>query len=197
MNKILVFAGAAVVVAGGLYFTGVYPAKTGPDAQGAIGQRDIYRASQAKDVSVAPGLAPVANAADALKNSANGDALKQMLADVDALQKELSALQTTSNMTGVVATRQQLAIRNEMLPAMLAHMAALNQSVSTLQARPQLTGAEAMQQQAAIRTEMVGAITAQMAALKSDFKSFNIRANMSGANGLNKDQTSVGGLARN
>lgn len=60
-KKLALFAGAAVVIAGGLVYTlGIYPPGSGRDGQGAIGQRQVYRAEQPKDATVTPGTAPVA-----------------------------------------------------------------------------------------------------------------------------------------
>ena len=59
-KKIVLFTGAAVMVAGSLvYILGVYPPAGSRDARGAIGQREVYRADQAKDAAVTPGEAPV------------------------------------------------------------------------------------------------------------------------------------------
>jgi len=60
-NKLLLFVGSAVVVAGGLiYVLGIYPPAAGRDGQGAIGERKVYRAEQPADAAVNPGAAPVA-----------------------------------------------------------------------------------------------------------------------------------------
>ena len=60
-KKFVLFSAAAVVVAGGLvYVLGVYPPASTRDAQGAIGQRQVYRDPQAHDAAVTPGSAPVA-----------------------------------------------------------------------------------------------------------------------------------------
>lgn len=60
-KKFVLFAAGAVVVAGGLvYILGVYPPASTRDAQGAIGQRQVYRDPQAHDAAVTPGSAPVA-----------------------------------------------------------------------------------------------------------------------------------------
>jgi hypothetical protein len=60
-KKFVLFSAAAVVLAGGLiYFMGVYPPSSTRDAQGAIGQRQVYRDAQAHDSAVTPGSAPVA-----------------------------------------------------------------------------------------------------------------------------------------
>jgi hypothetical protein len=65
-KKLAVFAGAAVIVAAGLiYCLGIYPARSTRDGQGAIGERQVYRADQPADASVTPGDAPVAMEADA------------------------------------------------------------------------------------------------------------------------------------
>jgi hypothetical protein len=65
-KKLAIFAGAAVIVAAGLiYSLGIYPAASTRDGQGAIGQRQVYRADQPADASVDPGAAPVAMQADA------------------------------------------------------------------------------------------------------------------------------------
>ena len=59
-KKFVLFAAGAVVVAGGLvYVLGVYPPASTRDAQGVIGQRQVYRDPQAKDAAVTPGSAPV------------------------------------------------------------------------------------------------------------------------------------------
>jgi hypothetical protein len=66
IKKLALFAGAAVVVAAGLvYSLGIYPARSTRDGQGAIGERQVYRADQPGDVAITPGEAPVAMAADA------------------------------------------------------------------------------------------------------------------------------------
>jgi hypothetical protein len=70
-KKLALFGGSAVIVAGGLlYALGVYPPASGRAGQGAIGQRQVYRAEQPADASVTPGAAPVAMEATAeqLKN---------------------------------------------------------------------------------------------------------------------------------
>jgi len=60
-NKLLLFVGSAVVVAGGLiYSLGIYPPSAARDGQGAIGERKVYRAELAADAAVTPGVAPVA-----------------------------------------------------------------------------------------------------------------------------------------
>src|ERR1700735_674813 len=65
-KKLALFAGAAVVVAGGLvYWLGIFPPVAGRNGQGAIGQRQVYRADQPADASVNPGAAPVAVSATA------------------------------------------------------------------------------------------------------------------------------------
>jgi hypothetical protein len=65
-KKLALFAGATVLVAGGLiYCLGIYPPAPTRDAQGAIGKRDVYRADQPADAAVTPGAAPVAMQADA------------------------------------------------------------------------------------------------------------------------------------
>jgi hypothetical protein len=59
-KKTVLFAGTAALVAGCLvYSLRTYPPAASRDAQGAIGQRQIYRADQAKDASVTPGEATV------------------------------------------------------------------------------------------------------------------------------------------
>jgi hypothetical protein len=70
-KKLALFGGSAVIVAGGLlYALGVYPPASSRAGQGAIGQRQVYRAEQPADASVTPGAAPVAMEATAeqLKN---------------------------------------------------------------------------------------------------------------------------------
>jgi hypothetical protein len=60
-KKLVLFSAGAVVIAGGLvYILGVYPPASTRDAQGAIGQRQVYRDPQASDAAVTPGSAPVA-----------------------------------------------------------------------------------------------------------------------------------------
>lgn len=67
-KKLVLFGGAAVILAGGLiYSLGIYPPASSRDGQGAIGQRQVYRAEQPADASVTPGSAPVAMTADAAK----------------------------------------------------------------------------------------------------------------------------------
>ena len=64
-KKAVLFTGTAAVVAAGLVYTlGIYPPAASRDAQGAIGQRQVYRADQSKDASVTPGEAPVAAKAE-------------------------------------------------------------------------------------------------------------------------------------
>src|SRR5262249_3093718 len=59
-KKFVVFTAGAVVIAGALvYLLGVYPPASTRDAQGAIGQRAVYR-DASRDASVTPGAAPVA-----------------------------------------------------------------------------------------------------------------------------------------
>lgn len=61
IRRLALFAGAAVVIAGGLVYTlGIYPPASARDGQGAIGQRQVYRAQQPNDATVTPGAAPVA-----------------------------------------------------------------------------------------------------------------------------------------
>lgn len=63
-RKLALFGGSAVIIAGGLlYVLGVYPPASGRAGQGAIGQRNVYRAEQPKDASVNPDDAPVATEA--------------------------------------------------------------------------------------------------------------------------------------
>jgi len=60
-KKLVLFSAGAVVIACGLiYVLGVYPPASTRDAQGAIGQREVYRDPQAHDAAVTPGSAPVA-----------------------------------------------------------------------------------------------------------------------------------------
>jgi hypothetical protein len=68
-KKMAIF-GASVVVLGGVlvYALGIFPPASSRDGQGAIGQRDVYRADQPADASVNPGDAPVAATAEQLKN---------------------------------------------------------------------------------------------------------------------------------
>ena len=66
IRKLALFAGGAVIVAGGvIYSLGIYPPASWRNAHGAIGQRDVYHADQPADASVDPGAAPVAVSADA------------------------------------------------------------------------------------------------------------------------------------
>jgi hypothetical protein len=59
-KKLMLFGGAAIVLAGALVFElRIFPPGLGRLGQGAIGQRDVYRAPQAADGSVTPGAAPV------------------------------------------------------------------------------------------------------------------------------------------
>ena len=70
-KKLALFAGAVIVVAGGLIYTlGIYPPASMRGGEGAIGKRDVYRAEQPADASVNPGAAPVAMQAtvDQMKN---------------------------------------------------------------------------------------------------------------------------------
>ena len=63
-KKLALFGGSGVIVAGCLlYAFGIYPPSSGRAGQGAIGQRQVYRAEQPKDASVNPDAAPVAMAA--------------------------------------------------------------------------------------------------------------------------------------
>ena len=56
-KKFVLFSAGAVVVAGALiYVLGVYPPTSTRDAQGAIGQREVYRDPQARDAAVTPVL---------------------------------------------------------------------------------------------------------------------------------------------
>jgi hypothetical protein len=65
-KRLAIFGGAALVVAGALvYSLGIYPPASGRNGQGAIGERQVYRAEQPKDASVTPGTAPVALQASA------------------------------------------------------------------------------------------------------------------------------------
>ena len=60
-KKLALFAGAVVVVAGGLiYALGIYPPASLRGGEGAIGKRDVYRAEQPADATVTPSAAPVA-----------------------------------------------------------------------------------------------------------------------------------------
>jgi hypothetical protein len=64
-KKWVLFGGAAVIVAGVMvYSLGIYPPGSARNGQGAIGQRQVYRADQPADASVTPGAAPVAMQAD-------------------------------------------------------------------------------------------------------------------------------------
>lgn len=66
IKKLALFAGATLVIAGALVYTlGIYPPASGRAGQGAIGERQVYRAEQPKDASVTPGTAPVAMQATA------------------------------------------------------------------------------------------------------------------------------------
>jgi hypothetical protein len=59
-KKLVIFGGAAIILAGGMaYLLGVHPPGFN-HGQGAIGKRDVYRAQQASDAAVTPGAAPVA-----------------------------------------------------------------------------------------------------------------------------------------
>ncbi len=67
MNKkkiALVIGASAVAAACLVYSLRIYPPAAGRDTQGAIGQRQVYRADQAKDATVSPGEAPVAAKAE-------------------------------------------------------------------------------------------------------------------------------------
>jgi hypothetical protein len=65
-KKLVLFGGAAVIVAAVLvYSLGIYPPSSARNGQGAIGQRQVYRADQPADASVSPGAAPVAMEAQA------------------------------------------------------------------------------------------------------------------------------------
>ena len=71
IRRLALFAGAAVVIAGGLVYTlGIYPPASGRAGQGAIGERQVYRAQQPKDATVTPGTAPVAMQAATPQTSA-------------------------------------------------------------------------------------------------------------------------------
>lgn len=66
IKKLALFGGATVVIAGALVYTlGIYPPASGRAGQGAIGERQVYRAEQPKDASVTPDTAPVAMQATA------------------------------------------------------------------------------------------------------------------------------------
>lgn len=161
MKKIVIFAGIAVAAACGLYFSGVYPAKTGPEAQGAIGQRDVYRAPQASDVAVAPGSAPVANSVDALKQNLKGlDALKQQIARFEAMRASMSPAD---------ALRAQMKIQNEFKQNVAAMDAFSHQAKAT----SNLTSADAMRQQLAIQNELKANMAA-MDALRQQMASASI-----------------------
>src|SRR6516164_5273495 len=70
-KRLVLFGSVAVIVAGGLiYSLGIYPPASSRDGQGAIGERQVYRAEQPADASVTPGAAPVAMkaSAEATKN---------------------------------------------------------------------------------------------------------------------------------
>lgn len=65
-KRLALLGGATVVIAGGLiYSLGIYPPASARNGQGAIGERQVYRAEQPKDASVTPGTAPVAMQATA------------------------------------------------------------------------------------------------------------------------------------
>ena len=52
VKKLALFAGAGVLVAGGLvYSLGIYPPASLLGGEGAIGKRDVYRADQPQDAS--------------------------------------------------------------------------------------------------------------------------------------------------
>lgn len=64
-KRLGLYGGALAVIAAGLvYSLGIYPPASVRDGQGAIGQRQVYRAAQPKDANVTPGSAPVAMQAD-------------------------------------------------------------------------------------------------------------------------------------
>lgn len=158
MKKIIIFAGIAAAAACGLYFSGVYPAKTGPETQGAIGQREVYRAPQANDSAVSPGSAPVANSVDALKQNLKGlDALKQQIAAFEAVRATMSPAD---------AMRAQVKIQNEFRQSAVA-MDAFSQ-----QMKVNLTGGDAMRQQA-IQSELKANMAA-MDALKQQMAASSI-----------------------
>lgn len=61
IRKLALFGGAGVVIAGALVYTlGIFPPASSRNGQGAIGERQVYRAEQPKDATVTPGTAPVA-----------------------------------------------------------------------------------------------------------------------------------------
>ena len=66
-KRVALFGGGAVAViaAGLIYSLGIYPPSSARDGQGAIGERQVYRADQPKDATVTPGVAPVAEQANA------------------------------------------------------------------------------------------------------------------------------------
>src|SRR6185437_6897439 len=60
-KKLVLFGGAAVVVAGAVvYLLGVFPPGLSGMGLGAIGRRNVDRAEQPADATVTPGSAPVA-----------------------------------------------------------------------------------------------------------------------------------------
>jgi len=99
-KKLVLFAGVAVVVAGGLiYSLGIYPPASMRGAEGAIGKRDVYRAEQPADASVNPGEAPVAM--QAIENSQVSQLKEGQLVQMNGQMYQLKAGQLVQLTNGI------------------------------------------------------------------------------------------------
>src|SRR6516225_4069482 len=104
-KRLVLFGSVAVIVAGGLiYSLGIYPPASSRDGQGAIGERQVYRAEQPADASVTPGAAPVALTANVaqLKNSRISELKNGQLVQMNGQMYQANGGQLVALVTGQV-----------------------------------------------------------------------------------------------
>jgi hypothetical protein len=136
-KKLVLFGGAVVVVAGGLvYLLGIYPPASSRDGQGAIGQRQVYRAQQPADASVTQGAAPVAMTANAakMKNSPISQLKNGQLVKMNGQLYQVNAGQLVALADGIMynVNGQMLQLNNGVLYQMNGIVYQLNDNLVTL-----------------------------------------------------------------